>query len=120
VRVPVSGKVLIDGQPATTGSLAFYPQSGQGRPSAAKIEPDGRFSLSTFEENDGIPTGTYDVTVSAMEIFDNDEKIRYHLPKKYGDRRTAGLTKTVEGPTDSMHIELTWDGVRGPVTEKAN
>jgi hypothetical protein len=109
-RVPVSGKVLIDGRPATIGSVRFYPQSGQGRPSSGTIQPDGSFSLFTFEENDGIPPGVYDVTVSAIEIYGNDDKMRYHLPKKYTNRRDSGITKSIEGATDSMLIELTWGG----------
>lgn len=122
MRVPVSGKVLVDGTPATRGSLSFYPESGQGRPSSAAIKSDGSFTVYTFEKDDGIPPGTYDVTVLAMETIgpEGEEKIRYHIPKKYADRTTAGITKTIEGPTDSMLIELTWDGVRGPVVESAN
>jgi hypothetical protein len=121
-RLPVSGKVLIDGAPATRGSLAFYPKTGQGRPSSAAIKSDGSFSVFTFEEHDGIPPGTYEVTALAMETIgpEGEEKIRYHLPKKYGNRSTAGITKTIDAPTDSMLIELSWDGVRGPVVESAN
>ena len=41
--------------------------------------------------------------------------MRYNLPKKYGDKNTSGIVKTVDGPTDTMLIELTWDGVKGPI-----
>src|SRR5687768_14051231 len=83
-RVPVSGRVVIDGEPATSGSLQFLSQAGKGRPSAAKIRPDGSFSVLTFEENDGCPLGTYDVVVTSMEEL-SETQVRYNLPKKYGD-----------------------------------
>jgi hypothetical protein len=107
---------MIDGEPATSGSLQFLSQEGTGRPSAAKILPDGSFSIFTFEENDGCPLGTYDVVVTSMEEL-SETKVRYNLPKKYGDRRTSGIVKTVDGPTDSIVIELTWDGKKGPIIE---
>lgn len=116
-RVRVSGKVLIDNRPANSGSVQFLPRSG-GRPSSGKIQADGSFALFTFEEHDGCPPGTYDVIVSSIEIV-SDTQVRYHLPKKYGSPQTAGIIKTVDEPTDSMLIELTWDGARGPVTETA-
>lgn len=115
-RVPVSGKVLIDGQPATSGSIQFLSQTRSGRPSGAKIQPDGSFTVFTFAENDGCPLGTFDVLVTSMVEL-SDTQVRYNLPKKYGDRKKSGIVKTVDGPTDSMLIELTWDGVKGPVIE---
>ena len=42
-RVPVAGVVLIDGEPLTSGNIKFVPKDG--RPSAGKIGPDGRFNL---------------------------------------------------------------------------
>jgi hypothetical protein len=32
------------------------------------------------------------------------------VPKKYGDSTTAGLEIEVNEPTDSLEINLTWDG----------
>jgi hypothetical protein len=116
-RVPVSGKVLIDGQAVTFGSLQFLPKSGQGRPSSASIRADGTFIVSTFEDDDGCTLGSFDVLVNATEEI-NDTQRRYNVPKKYGDRRTSGITKTVDEPTDSMLIELTWDGKPGPIVER--
>jgi hypothetical protein len=115
-RVPVSGRVTIDGAPATSGSIQFLSQVGTGRPSAAKIQPDGRFSIFTFEENDGCPLGIYDVVITSMEEL-SETQMRYNLPKKYGNRKTSGIVKTIDGPTDSLNIELTWEGKKGPIVE---
>jgi hypothetical protein len=116
-RVHVSGKVLIDNQPVTSGSVQFLPRSG-GRPSSGKIGRDGSFSLFTFAEDDGCPPGSYDVIVSSIEIL-SDTQVRYHLPKKYGSPQSSGITKSIESATDSMLIELTWDGAPGPFVERA-
>jgi hypothetical protein len=116
-RVPVAGKVTIDGKPLTLGSIQFLPQSGQGRSSAAMIQPDGSFTVCTYDESDGCPMGSYDVIVVATEEL-NDVQVRHNVPKKYGDRRTSGIKKTVDGPTAAMLIELTWDGKPGPFVEK--
>jgi hypothetical protein len=106
-RVPVSGQVLIDGKPLTLGSIYFVPTAA--RPASAEIGPDGRFTLATFEPGDGAVPGTHKVSVQAVESVGTN-KVRWHAPKKYTDHRTSGVTATIDGPTDSLVIELTWDG----------
>ena len=69
----------------------------------------GRFTLTTFENQDGSVTGTHAVSVTAVEPLTQTTQ-RWHAPKKYADPRTSGLTATIDGPTDSLVIELTWDG----------
>jgi len=106
-RVPISGQVLIDGKPLTTGDLRLVP--ADARPAWAKIGPDGRFTLKTFEDGDGAVLGTHPVAIRATEML-GPKKIKWHAPKKYANDRTSGLTATIDGPTDSLVIELTWDG----------
>ena len=106
-RVPVSGVVLIDGKPLTCGFVRFHPQGG--RPATGEIDEQGHFTLSCFEDNDGVVPGTHPVSVSAFEAV-NSRATRWHAPKKYVSPKTSGLTQTIEGPTDSVKIELTWDG----------
>jgi hypothetical protein len=112
-RVPVSGKVLIDGQPVKLGNVTFYPKTARGRPSNGTIQPDGSFSLFTFTLNDGAPTGSFDVAIHAKEYVSknlNEEKFICQVPRKYEDVKTSGIEKTIEGPTNDMTIELTWKG----------
>ncbi len=106
-RVPVSGQVLVDGKPLTTGDLRLVPDDA--RPAWAKIGPDGRFTLKTFEDGDGVVPGTHPVAVRATEMLDR-RRIKWHAPKKYANDQTSGLTATIDGPTDSLVIKLTWDG----------
>lgn len=106
-RVPVSGQVLIDGRPLTHGYVRLMPDNA--RPATAQIGPDGRFTLKTFEDGDGSVVGTHPMIVAANEAL-GETRQRWHAPPKYADPKTSGLTATIDGPTDSLVIELTWDG----------
>ncbi len=106
-RVPVSGQVLIDGKPLTYGYVRLIPENA--RAASAKIEPDGRFTLKTFEDGDGAVVGTHPVMILGAEQL-SGTKQRWHALKKYASARTSGLTATIDGPTDSLLVELTWDG----------
>jgi len=108
-RVPVAGRVLIDGQPLTSGTIRFVPESG--RPASSAIMADGSFDLASESVNRvsemGVPRGKYRVQVSASNIVD-DETIRWNAPEKYADFRTSGLDVTIDRPTDDLLVELTW------------
>jgi hypothetical protein len=106
-RVPVSGKVLIDGQPLTRGYIRVVPSDA--RASGGEIGPDGRFTLGCFEKADGCVVGTYPVSVYAAEPLGANAK-RWLAPRKYADPATSGLTVDIKEPTDSLVIELSWDG----------
>ncbi len=114
-RVPVSGQVLIDGQPLTRGYVMFAPTDS--RPSAGQLDAEGRFKLTCYEPGDGAVTGHHKVAVISKEPI-NDETVRWHAPKKYADASSSGLEQEITGPTDSVKIELTWGGVKGPITER--
>jgi hypothetical protein len=106
-RVKVSGQVLIDGQPLTVGNIKFVPEGS--RPSSATIGPNGGFTLTCYDSNDGIVPGKHKVQVSAMEIIDNS-KVKWFAPRKYADFRTSELEFEITEPTDDLKIELTWNG----------
>lgn len=114
-RVPVSGQVFIDGEPLTMGNIKFVPQNA--RPSAGKIDKNGHFILTCYDGNDGAVRGVHRVQVSANEII-SDSKIRWFAPRKYADFRTSDITIEIDEPTDSLVIELAWEGRKGPYVEK--
>ena len=106
-RVSLSGQVLIDGKPLTYGSVRFVPNDA--RPSVAKLDAEGRFTLSCYGEKDGIIPGVHRVQVNAAEwISDNQRK--WHAPPKYFRFQTSGLTQEISESTESLVINLTWDG----------
>jgi hypothetical protein len=113
-RVPVSGRVVIDGQPLTSGTIRFKPT--QGRVATGVIQSDGSFTMSTFEDGDGVVPGTHAVTVSSKDESDPN-RVRYNVPMKYRDPHQSGLSETIERPTESLVIHLTWDGRPGPLVK---
>jgi hypothetical protein len=106
-RVPVSGTVLIDGVPLSTGSIMFV--NGTGRPASGRIDADGHFTLNCYEPGDGAMIGHHRVKVTALESI-NDRSNRWLAPKKYADEKTSGIEVDVTEPVDDLKIELTWDG----------
>jgi hypothetical protein len=61
----VSGKVVYDGMPVTSGTLSFSPvSSGEqepGKSGTADIKPDGTFVVGTYAEADGAVVGKHRV-----------------------------------------------------------
>jgi hypothetical protein len=106
-RVPVSGKVLIDGEPLKFGAVVFVPEGG--RSSSGTPDSNGHFSLTCFSPNDGALLGKHTIQVFGQETI-NDTTARIHAPKRYGDLKLSGLSEEIKGPTDSIVINLTWQG----------
>lgn len=106
-RVPVSGTVLIDGQPLAFGTVVFVPDGG--RQSTGTLDSSGHFQLSCFDPNDGALLGEHKVQVLSSEFINNTTN-KWHAPKKYADRRTSGLTEKIPGSRDDIVINLTWKG----------
>jgi hypothetical protein len=102
--------VLVDGKPLTAGFIRVIPSNA--RAAWGEIGADGRFTLSTFGTKDGCVPGTHRVTVSAF-----DQKgggLRWLAPQKYCDPKTSDLSAEITGPTDSLTVQLTWQGVEEP------
>jgi len=106
-RLLVTGQVLIDGAPLSYGYIRFVPK--EMRPSGGNLDEEGRFTLSCYEKNDGIIPGEYRVEVNAAESISSSKK-KWHAPKKYFSYKTSDLVKKITEPTDSLVINLTWDG----------
>ena len=103
--VPVQGKVMMEGQPLTTGTLVFKPDAEQGNSQtlepAANIEADGSYTLYTTAK-EGAPLGWYQVGVVANGPA--NEKDPYAAPKslipaRYAEVSTSALAvEVVEKP----------------------
>ncbi|MBN2579100.1 MAG: hypothetical protein JXB10_08925 [Pirellulales bacterium] len=115
-RIPVSGRVLIDGRPLEVGFIRVVPRGN--RPATGALGAGGRFTLSTFEENDGCVPGRHRVAVIAKKDL-SPTAIRWFAPKTYRSPATSGLEIEVGGPRDDVEILLTWkrSGHQGPFTE---
>jgi hypothetical protein len=105
--VPVSGQVLIDGKPLAVGSIQFI--HSNARPAGGAIGPDGRFTLTTYELNDGAVVGNHHVRIAASEPHGTNA-VRWSAPKKYANTETSGIQVEVHDPVDDLKIELYWEG----------
>jgi len=66
-RYPVTGTVLVDGQPADGALVVFVPEKSseeakQKRPTGF-ADASGSFQLTTIDKNDGAPAGEYKVLI---------------------------------------------------------
>lgn len=104
---PVSGQVVIDGNPVSHGFIRIVP--AEERAVDAKLDANGKFAIEEC------PLGTHKVSISAFEEVSGGQK--WHAPKKYVDHLTSELTIQVDGPTENAEVELTWDGKK-PFIEK--
>jgi hypothetical protein len=113
--VPVSGKVLIDGQPLTYGYVRFVPTTG--RASDAEIQSDGTFELRYSGDQKGALVGEHRVEIAANQTL-GPTKVKWYAPKKYASIGTSGMTYKVEGPVDDAVLEIKWEGrEKGPYEE---
>jgi hypothetical protein len=65
--VPVKGKVLKNNEPVTAGSITFHPaieNNFQDDKPSSLLQLDGSFSMKTFPFGEGVPPGTYLVTLA--------------------------------------------------------
>lgn len=106
-RVPVSGVVLLDGEPLPNCHLQFVPT--EGRASRGHTDEQGRFSLTCYDPDDGVLTGTQRVAVSAFREI-NGETIQWNVPKKYMNHKTSGLQYEITEPVEDLKVEITWAG----------
>ncbi|MBN2580615.1 MAG: hypothetical protein JXB10_16640 [Pirellulales bacterium] len=106
-RVPISGRVLIDGQPLEIGFIQVLPNAN--RAASGNLGPGGRFILTTFDQDDGCVLGRHRVAVIAKKDL-GPTAIQWFTPKKYIDPASSGLEITVNGPRNDVELHLTWKG----------
>ncbi len=104
---PVSGRVLLDGQPLDGGKIMLAPvASGDsikaGKPGFANIGDDGAFVLSTYSEGDGAVVAEHVVTV-----INTDPKSEAGRRLR-ADRVALPQRVTVSaGEANELNVELT-------------
>jgi hypothetical protein len=116
---PVRGKVVwADGAPATqlAGGLVIFTSKAANISASGAIDVDGTFRLNCLKRDDGLPPGSYDVTVSPGEVVLSEfadaaarkaarDAIRM-IPAKYGHTSTSPLKATVERGTNQVTLTL--------------
>ena len=96
--VPVKGRILLaNGDPLTSGRVAFVPTDDLNRPASGLIGSDGRFILTTKEDGDGAAPGEYRVRIEPADGQNDRRKSRKpRFPLKYVDEDSSGLLVTVK------------------------
>lgn len=112
--VPVTGTVLLDGQPLEGAAISFIPESsspkGYARPSMATTDQSGQFTPETYQPGDGLPVGKFKMivrkqqylTMQGQVIPESSEaplpktyQLRWIVPKMYSLAETTPLTVEV-------------------------
>lgn len=103
-RVSVTGTVKYDdGTPVDIGFVKFVGDTTQA---TAKIDKNGRFSLSEIKSGDGIKPGTYKIAVTGVKTGGGSDgtPLTRFIDAKYENPSTSGLTCQVEG---AMNFDIT-------------
>jgi hypothetical protein len=115
--VPVSGKVTYKGNPVTSGQVLFQPMQAVGeaattglvRPAVGTIGSDGRYSMKSFGEGEGVLPGEYEVAVISYADEPTPEEYaegavrKLAIPERYTNGKTSGLKRQVAAG-DKPHV----------------
>lgn len=112
----VSGKVTYNGDPLQIGSLLFVPVGG-GPSAQANIEPDGSYTMGTYDLTDGAIPGEHKVMITAItspggsglpeDQIDGDGAPVSVIPEMFGDLEKSGLVVNVKSGSNNVDFVLT-------------
>jgi hypothetical protein len=106
--VAVKGTATRGGQPLKNLLLTFYPD-GDGRPSSAQTDADGRFDLKYDKDTLGATAGKHKVVVafrprSPVEPAFHPEQDA--ILEKYGKRATTALSVEIPDAGGDLQLKL--------------
>jgi hypothetical protein len=113
---PLTGKVLLDGQPLEFGSVMLQPVEG-GEPARAQIQSDGTFVMTMYGVGEGAAVGLNRVRVTCFAgqrpggstvAADGELAVGGSLiPTRYSSFGSSGLTiEVLPGENEPYVIEL--------------
>ncbi|MEK6257457.1 MAG: hypothetical protein AABP62_02460 [Planctomycetota bacterium] len=111
---PVKGRAVFEGQPMSGANVILHPSSSSKVPAELRprgsVAADGTFVLSTFDPNDGAPSGDFVVTVvwSKPIVVDGETQFGPNLaPATYSKPESSPLKITIEpGTRELQPLEL--------------
>lgn len=126
--VSVSGTLTwSDGTPITGATIMFMPKDEKvGRQATGLSGSDGKFQLTTFNQNDGAVPADYHVVVTkptkaateGSEVVGNPTEAmkkalkkakaaeKSEIPAVYGSPKTTNLKWKIEGSTSEVNLKL--------------
>jgi hypothetical protein len=116
-RGDVQGTVRINGRPLSNVLVSFLPDSDRGAagPRAAGMtDEQGRFQLKCDDQQPGMPTGAYRVTLEDMSIYSAPrtpdgmllQKPPIRFSPVYGKVLSTTLLKRVEAGEQTIDLDL--------------
>lgn len=119
-NVKVKGQVLFeDGTPLSGGEVLFESPGFLG---SGRVDKNGNFRITGTSENEGIPPGTYKVSIVRTEIPDgplvagSNPVFTPQIDKKYGHPDTSGITCDVKKSMSPLKINV--ERFQGQVTQR--
>ncbi|MDR1383076.1 MAG: Ig-like domain-containing protein [Planctomycetaceae bacterium] len=118
----VEGTVTFEGKPVSKADVCFTPKSVDGIPATGITDANGVYHLTSAQGGEfskGAVAGEYDVRI--MKYLDLDAvapenpqigdivplaKPKHHLPEKYADVKTSGLSATVKKGKNTLNFDL--------------
>ena len=111
--VPVSGKVLFQGQPTPGAQVVLHPVAKDPKrvfSATGKVQDDGTFKVGVNVDGDGAPPGEYVATVQWFKVVQSEGGSGPGpnvIPAAYSDPGQSPLKVTVkDGPTELEPFQL--------------
>jgi hypothetical protein len=103
---PVKGRVLVDGKPAEGVTVGFHSLDDPGdelvRP-WGKTDGDGWFTPSTYKKDDGLPAGSYAVTLIWLpKGYQGSIEVANKLPARYSEAETSQLKAQINAGRNEL------------------
>jgi hypothetical protein len=119
--VPVHGTLMVNGKPARNAFVNLIPDVPIKSPSVsrtkvspnAQVDKEGNFKISTFNEADGAPPGTYKVSITwhkatgfSRQKYDGEDRLNgeYADEKKNAEKDPALFAVTVPESSETPVI----------------
>jgi len=104
-QVGAGGTVVFsdDGSPVTQGTIIFSTPTFQAR---SDIDGQGRFTMGSFGAADGLPPGTYNVTIVSTDAAEDPDNPYSLIDLKYSSPRTSGIEITVDKTVKNLEIKV--------------
>jgi len=106
---PVEGRLTVAGAPAQGAYVAFHPTGDvgmtKGNKPFARVDREGNFRLTTYEQEDGAPAGNYRVSVFWPENPEARGPSPDRLEGRYSESKSP-LTVTIEPAPNALPA---WD-----------
>lgn len=117
----VSGTITLKGAPVAGAQVVFTSKGGAARNAIGTTDDQGKYQLTTFDQNDGAVIGSHSVTVSMATTSEEASNASAEDPTAaYGsamDAAASGAAPADEGPIPSKYAAPGTSGLEAEVTE---